>query len=145
MQAYYLWNYEQARPATTSAYTAACVLQMVPADADLIVIEFSFNDYEHGGAYVQPDHDTRQAFLSPQQLIPCTIWFTRCKTYPLSALQEGLGTHIAQAVASGQQTGSALLPLLACHAIRALLGRRGRLVRPLTSHLTACFDSAIQH
>ena len=68
---------EQAVPAVSSAYIAPCVLQMVPADADLVFIEFTVNDAEHG-AGGRLDDDTRQALLSPTM-----IRFIVCNLQPL--------------------------------------------------------------
>ena len=36
--------------ATTSSYTSQCVHDFVPADADLVLVEFSVNDWEVGDA-----------------------------------------------------------------------------------------------
>ncbi len=36
--------------ATTSSYTSQCVYDFVPADADLVLVEFSVNDWEVGDA-----------------------------------------------------------------------------------------------
>lgn len=39
-----------AVPAVTSAYIAPCVLEMLPSDVDLILLEFTFNDSEQATA-----------------------------------------------------------------------------------------------
>ena len=40
----------KAVPAVTSAYIAPCVLNMVPENTDLIIMEFTFNDAERSSS-----------------------------------------------------------------------------------------------
>ena len=41
----------EAMPAVSSAYIAPCVENLVPANTDLVIMEFSFNDYERSNSF----------------------------------------------------------------------------------------------
>jgi len=49
--------------ATTSSFTSQCVSDFVPEDADLILVEFSVNDWETGDpdAFTWMDNSLRYA------------------------------------------------------------------------------------
>ena len=49
----------RAVPGTTSAYVSPCALQMVPPEADFVLLEFTFNDAERASAQRPPDDPTR--------------------------------------------------------------------------------------
>jgi hypothetical protein len=51
----------RALPGTTSAYVSPCALQMVPPEADWVLLEFTFNDAERAAADQSPDDPTRHA------------------------------------------------------------------------------------
>lgn len=38
----------RAIPATTSGYISACMPELVPEDTDLVIVEFTYNDYVLG-------------------------------------------------------------------------------------------------
>ena len=42
-------------PAVTSAYISPCVLDMLPADVDLVFLEFTFNDAERSSSLNMDD------------------------------------------------------------------------------------------
>ena len=46
-------------PGTTSAYVSPCALQMVPPNADFVLLEFTFNDAERASAAQPADDPTR--------------------------------------------------------------------------------------
>lgn len=49
----------RALPGTTSSYVSPCALQMVPPEADLVLLEFTFNDAERSHEGQSPDDPTR--------------------------------------------------------------------------------------
>lgn len=51
----------KAVPGTTSLYTSPCVLQIVPPDADFVLLEYTFNDAERVTAGQSADDPTRWA------------------------------------------------------------------------------------
>lgn len=40
----------QAIPATTSGYVSACIPELVPANTDLVILEYTYNDYVFGNS-----------------------------------------------------------------------------------------------
>lgn len=46
-------------PGTTSAYVSPCALQMVPPNADFVLLEFTFNDAERASVAQAADDPTR--------------------------------------------------------------------------------------
>lgn len=46
-------------PGTTSAYVSPCALQIVPPDADFVLLEFTFNDAERASPAQAADDPTR--------------------------------------------------------------------------------------
>ena len=54
-----------AVPATTSSYISPCIHSLVPSDADLVIVEFSFNDGEMSGWTQVFDAPIRQAGQHP--------------------------------------------------------------------------------
>lgn len=46
-------------PGTTSAYVSPCALQMVPPNADFVLLEFTFNDAERASTAQAADDPTR--------------------------------------------------------------------------------------
>lgn len=55
----------KAVPAVTSAYIAPCVLNMVPEDTDLVLMEFTFNDAERSSSLGLDD---------PTRFVACHCW-----------------------------------------------------------------------
>ena len=49
----------KALPGTTSAYISPCALQMVPPDADFVLLEFTFNDAERASTGQSAEDPTR--------------------------------------------------------------------------------------
>ncbi|CAL5221891.1 g4156 [Coccomyxa viridis] len=49
-------------PGTTSAYVSPCALQIVPPDADFVLLEFTFNDAERASPVQAADDPTRRGF-----------------------------------------------------------------------------------
>lgn len=49
----------KALPGTTSAYVSPCALQMVPPNADFVLLEFTFNDAERASTAQAADDPTR--------------------------------------------------------------------------------------
>ena len=60
--------------ATTSSYTSQCVNDFVPADADLILVEFSVNDWETGdpATFTWMDNSLRQVHRHAISACFCT-------------------------------------------------------------------------
>lgn len=49
----------RALPGTTSSYVSPCALQMVPPEADFVLLEYTFNDAERAYEGQSPDDPTR--------------------------------------------------------------------------------------
>ena len=56
--------FNTAVPATTSSYISPCISSLVPADVDLVIVEFSFNDGEMSGWTQTFDAPIRHATTS---------------------------------------------------------------------------------
>ncbi|CAL8468221.1 g7760 [Coccomyxa elongata] len=52
----------RALPGTTSAYVSPCALQMVPPEADFVLLEYTFNDAERAYEGQSADDPTRRGF-----------------------------------------------------------------------------------
>ena len=50
----------RAIPATTSGYTSACVPELVPDTTDLVIVEYTYNDYVLGGGSKTLNNPARQ-------------------------------------------------------------------------------------
>lgn len=50
----------RAIPATTSGYVSACVPDLVPEDADLVILEYTYNDYVFGAGSRTVNNPSRQ-------------------------------------------------------------------------------------
>ena len=71
--------------ATTSSYTSQCVHDFVPPDADLVLVEFSVNDWEVADAAAAWMNNSQRCALAshkPQALSSvrqtCHVHFSRC-------------------------------------------------------------------
>ena len=89
-----------AVPATTSSYISPCVTSLVPADVDLVIVEFSFNDGEMSGWTQVFDAPVRsalramlpmtrqQACISEHRSLSRALWVLAGTCLPQKSVQE---------------------------------------------------------
>ena len=53
----------RAIPATTSGYVSACVRELLPETTDLIILEYTYNDYVFGAGSKTVNNPSRQVFF----------------------------------------------------------------------------------
>ena len=51
----------RAIPATTSGYISACVPELIPRTTDLVILEYTYNDYVFGAGSTQVNNPARRA------------------------------------------------------------------------------------
>ena len=61
----------KAVPAVTSAYISPCVLDMLPADVDIVFMEFTFNDAEQSSSLNMDDPTRYRSDLISLRCILC--------------------------------------------------------------------------
>ena len=64
----------RAIPATTSGYVSACVPELVPAGTDLVILEYTYNDYVFGNGSRTVNNASRYVSAGGTCLGLCCYW-----------------------------------------------------------------------